>query len=587
MTTRGQLRGDDRASTLTARSPIVTLRDMLHVGFNTTDITVFEPGIGLMGWGIRTHRAESVHTPLAARSSVFVDGESVIGFCVVDLLVVSQGLWLAVTDRLVSDHPETGLTAANTAIVATHTHCGPSGYGHHFLINLSSPGYSAHVFDALCDRITQSLVDAWSARHPSKLRVGSVDVPASDGLAFNRSWHAYNKNPENTAVSFEDRALACDQSMTGLVVDDASTGDPRGILTWFGLHGTCVHSDRPAIHPDHKGLAAMKLEASGIHALFAQECAGDVTHNHRPDKRRGFMVGRYDDDYETAEFAADTQARHARRLLEHAPTAAAETVPLSVATSYIDFADAPADAAYTHDGRPHRTTSAVLGLTMAAGTAEGPGPLLKTPWLTKLVNGTKGRLNRLRKGTPTDPKFPLVELGRGLDGKFANLVSLRKGNIPAIDPVFGWIRKRLRAGDIADEPWVPQRLPLQLLRVGPLVIASTPFELTTTAGRRLRSTLRDTLAPHGVTHIVVSTYANAYVGYLTTYEEYQVQHYEAAYTLFGPSTLAALRTGFADLARRLTRERESTPSPAITGPPPRRVPEASFRTPPFLGPWPD
>ena len=39
-------------------------------------------------------------------------------------------------------------------------------------------------------------------------------------------------------------------------------------------------------------------------------------------------------------------------------------------------------------------------------------------------------------------------------------------------------------------------------------------------------------------------YANAYSGYVTTFEEYQLQLYEGGHCLFGQWSLAALQTAF-------------------------------------------
>jgi neutral ceramidase len=57
---------------------------------------------------------------------------------------------------------------------------------------------------------------------------------------------------------------------------------------------------------------------------------------------------------------------------------------------------------------------------------------------------------------------------------------------------------------------------------------------------------------------VICGYANAYSGYVTTPEEYDLQHYEGASTLYGPHTLAAYRQTFGMLA---TAARNNAPAP--------------------------
>ena len=48
-------------------------------------------------------------------------------------------------------------------------------------------------------------------------------------------------------------------------------------------------------------------------------------------------------------------------------------------------------------------------------------------------------------------------------------------------------------------------------------------------------------------HVILSTYANDYAQYITTKEEYDMQHYEGASTPFGPQTLAAYTQAYEQL----------------------------------------
>lgn len=62
------------------------------------------------------------------------------------------------------------------------------------------------------------------------------------------------------------------------------------------------------------------------------------------------------------------------------------------------------------------------------------------------------------------------------------------------------------------------------------------------AGRRLRTAMhaafQSTLGDD--VEVVISGLSNGYASYITTEEEYQIQRYEGASTLFGQHTLAAL-----------------------------------------------
>jgi len=82
-----------------------------------------------------------------------------------------------------------------------------------------------------------------------------------------------------------------------------------------------------------------------------------------------------------------------------------------------------------------------------------------------------------------------------------------------------------------------------MLKIGNFVILVMPGELTTMAGRRMRDAIRAKLISNGVlgddAYVVVAGPANTYGHYIATREEYSVQRYEGASTLFGPFTLEA------------------------------------------------
>lgn len=92
------------------------------------------------------------------------------------------------------------------------------------------------------------------------------------------------------------------------------------------------------------------------------------------------------------------------------------------------------------------------------------------------------------------------------------------------------------------ESWIrqPEILKLQILRIGQLVVLCVPGEVSTMAGRRLRAAIKAAVKDHwGNVTVEISGITNDYSSYITTYEEYQIQRYEGASTLFGPHTLEA------------------------------------------------
>uniref|UniRef100_A0A8C8R4K5 Neutral ceramidase n=1 Tax=Pelusios castaneus TaxID=367368 RepID=A0A8C8R4K5_9SAUR len=66
-------------------------------------------------------------------------------------------------------------------------------------------------------------------------------------------------------------------------------------------------------------------------------------------------------------------------------------------------------------------------------------------------------------------------------------------------------------------------------------------------------------------NVVIAGLCNVYTHYITTYEEYQVQRYEAASTIYGPHTLSAYIQLFRELARGIA---TNTVQDLPTGPEP-------------------
>lgn len=81
-----------------------------------------------------------------------------------------------------------------------------------------------------------------------------------------------------------------------------------------------------------------------------------------------------------------------------------------------------------------------------------------------------------------------------------------------------------------------------MFRISTLTIIIAPGEATTMAGRRWKAAVAAGLEQTGIVEgpaggtVVLGGPANTYTHYITTPEEYAVQRYEGASTLFGQFT---------------------------------------------------
>ena len=89
-------------------------------------------------------------------------------------------------------------------------------------------------------------------------------------------------------------------------------------------------------------------------------------------------------------------------------------------------------------------------------------------------------------------------------------------------------------------PMTPQKLPFQIISIGELLIVTYPHELTTMAGKRLKTFIKSRIDESEFSEVLISPYSNGYNGYITTPEEYQIQEYEGGHTAFGQWSLYAL-----------------------------------------------
>lgn len=534
------------------------------VGCARTDITAYEPGQLLFGWGDDRGRAGTVGSRLHARAIVIrptqetITGTGAVAIACLDLVFISALLRESVLDRLVRSHPDVRLRRCDVLISATHTHSAPAGLTDSPLYEMMNYGFSPDVFDHVVARTADALAAAWREAKPARLRVAQVDAPESARWAVNRSMRAHRHNPE--AQPGAVAAAAVDRTMTVLRVEDAD-GLERGMVSWHGMHGTSIHAGQTALHPDHKGVAAGLLEARrcragspGYVAIFAQGAAGDVTPNHRWCRQRKRAVGLTDDDQENCLRLAEQQVELAERALRLARGSAPLSGALGGRMRITDLERTEVHPRFTLGMGPTRTRAATLGMGFVSGTREGPGPLGSAGHTLRLLGRSRRRRHLRReerlpahRRVDEDPMVPFGRLGRGVHGELLGLPIVQLlPRLARADPTFAWLYAAHRSTRTLDRPWLSGRAPAQLLQVGSLVIVAVPAEPTTVAGRRLRDTVGERMP--GTEMVVIAGYANGYTGYVTTPEEYIEQGYEGGSTLFGRWTLGAWQTVLEDVA---------------------------------------
>jgi neutral ceramidase len=438
----------------------------------------------------------------------------------------------------------------NVAVTGTHSHSGPGAWLNYLLPQITSRGFSHQSYQAIVDGALESIKQAHESLSPGQLSFGSVDIEDAN---INRSPYAYQANPEKERNKYDHNV---DKTLTLLKLRRNSDNKDIGVLTWFPVHGTSMLGNNTLITGDNKGVAAYLLEkhaaqldstADGFVAGFSQANVGDTSPNvngaycesgddegkqcdfktslcagkNGPCHGRGPHWGLDDAGTASAWEIGRRQYLGARSLFESMTTKSTSTpIQGKVVRSLHTFVDMSNQTVVLRNGSIAHTCPAAMGYSFAAGTTDGPGAF------------------DFKQNNPGDPNAsPVWAVVRN---------SLHS---PGPEQIACHFPKPilLDVGE-TEKPylWTPNVVDIQLLRIGQLLIIVAPGEATTMAGRRWKGALQSHAisaweeAPNSAEPIVVlGGPANTYAHYIATEEEYSIQRYEGASTLFGAHTLAA------------------------------------------------
>lgn len=504
------------------------------VGRGLSDVTGEPAGCGLLGYGKADQISRGLHTRLRTRAFVFVDAttQERVLLCVSDLPLMFDSVHREVLSRLKVRFGDR-YTEINTMLTVTHTHCGPGGYSHHHLYNTTTHGFHPITFEAIVGGIVEAVERADDDVAPATLTLSRGELTDA---SVNRSPSSFARNPEADKAHFPD---AIDPQTTLLRVE--RDGQMVGAVNWFATHGTSMTNRNCLISGDNKGYAAYYWErvlsgvdylaehAPGFIAAFAQTNTGDMS----PNLNRGPGSGPTEDEFENTRIIGQRQADAAVTLATLAGTPVEGGVGARL--TYVDLGDVTVQPEFTGDGRVHRTSRLMGAAAALAGTDEGKG-----------FPGFKQGRNRI-----------VDALSRQVIYRASP--SLRDAQSPKGIVLPGGVMNRLA-------PFVQERVPVQLLRIGRLYLIGIPGEVTITAGLRMRREVAAVLDAD-LADVLVAGYSNAYIHYVTTPEEYEEQRYEGGSTMFGKwegPALTQIAVGLATAMRDGDKVGRGTPPPDIS-----------------------
>lgn len=534
-------------------------------GTGISDITGPAANTGGGGWesptqvfsGIHSRqfsRAFAIASPCSGKRVMFVSNDQGLMFG-----SVRQGVLAGIAaDPQLAPH----YNADNLMLSATHTHQGPAGYSHYEAPNALHFGFDQLVLDTLVEGTLSAIRQAHAnlVGNPQRERI----VLASGELLnanIQRSAPAFAMNPANERAEFLNQRgeeIQVNKRMLQLNLLRAN-GAAAGIINWFGVHPTVLGPELNLVSSDHKGFASLAFEKT-MHtdyhaplgedhfvAAFAQMDEGDsspniaIADNPWPAPQRGGGQDPYDSN-------AIAGRKSLIKALELYQSGSELSGPVDyrlfhVQMDAVTVTDPSVLATLNHptelDTPVKRTCTAALGVSFAAGAEDGPGPGNEGITCAASPDVLAAAQQDLATLFNIDPEnIPTGVLPTSL---LSATLLCQIQNVPLPGADFSCQAEKpvaIPIGTIAAEPAI---VPLQLFRIGNLAILGLPWEVTTMAARRLRSSLYDVLAPVGIDTIVIAGLVNDYVHYLPTREEYASQQYEGASSLFGPWALAAVQ----------------------------------------------
>ncbi|KAL9371596.1 hypothetical protein Peur_036736 [Populus x canadensis] len=592
------------------------------IGLGSYDITGPAADVNMMGYANTEQIASGIHFRLRARSFIVAQpqGNRVV-FVNLDACMASQLVTIKVIERLKARYGDL-YTEKNVAISGIHTHAGPGGYLQYVVYIVTSLGFVRQSFDALVDGIEKCIIQAHENLQPGSIFVNKGEILDA---GVNRSPSAYLNNPAEERSKYK---YDIDKEMTLLKFVDAKWG-PVGSFNWFATHGTSMSRTNSLISGDNKGAAARFMEDwfrhSGIGNLYSDEGVADGI----PRRVSNIIPGLHDNHHKLLELAASFQsppgrpatkilsvARRVRGALRQADKPG--FVSAFCQSNCGDVSPNVLGAFCTDTGLPCDFNHSTCGGKNELCYGQGPGypdefestRIIGERQLKKAVdlfNTASEKLNgkvdyrhsfidfsqlevtlpkqgggsEVVKTCPAAMGFGFAAGTTDGPGAFDFKQGDDKGNAfwrlvrnliktPGKEQVDCQHPKPilLDTGEMKKPyDWAPSILPIQILRVGQLVILSVPGEFTTMAGRRLRDAVKTVLMSGGNkkfnsnVHVVIAGLTNTYSQYVTTIEEYEMQRYEGASTLFGPHTLSAYIQEFKKLAAALTSGQSVEPGP--------------------------
>jgi neutral ceramidase len=499
----------------------------VSVGTARVDVTP-PPTAASFGHAPDAHLMEGVWTRLYCRVFVFDTGggpQDSIAFVPCELPAPSNLLQRTVAEevqKLRDDKNHLGgmFPASRIMMTMTHTHAGPAHYlespAYGGATSSRYPGFDQQMVDFLAGRIARGIADAHARRTLARFRWVHDDVW---DLTRSRSIDAYRLNkrhpyaPTAPDPSAPDEYRAIDPALDILEIETADGARPIGWMVFFAMHPTVLPATNRLFGGDAFGVTSRALERELRRTLVLDPARlpPGTPILEGPSKDADPLVALI----QTNE--GDISPRYTMPTME-------ETLRVGGA-----LADHAIVAVRKAGKAPFRDRIALDARYLEVDM----DTLFKTEGLCEPVLGqaaTRG----------------------GSDHRATNDGLLQDAPDSDMDSACAPKRKGMGVlqNIIVPPEGFPKHVALAIVRLDTTLISFVPAELTITAGHVIDDAVKQD-GPSAERWLVAGL-ANAYLQYVTTADEYQMQAYEGGSNLYGPRTLGIFQVRLRVLARSLT-----------------------------------
>lgn len=411
------------------------------------------------------------------------------------------------------------VTRENILFAATHTHHSQGNFATSIGFNQGSaalPGFDPTMFEWLAVRLSKSIKEAIINKREATLSYTQFPL---HGFSRNRSIEAFKENPGSIKEAFlsanpevdeytslnvsclisndPDAFKAVNPNITSIIARDAVSRDIISLVTNVVAHPTALGPDNLLFSADIFGVASVMLQNyfqdQGIRPVvaFLNGESGDVSLNWT------------NQGYAECVRLGERLVRSMVNAIENDEGALSPKIYCQMEYKEINgypiFKD-PFNEIMCKEEEIVTASSPQIGKSILSGTEDGR--VFKNISEEYIVDGLLDEC-AFSEGQS-------LQICTGDHGKKMVLA------IP------GPLRKN-----------TPKNIPVSVIQLGDLRMIALPGEITTALGYRIKKALKSD--KEGPKPIIVGL-ANEYLLYFTTPSEYNAQHYEGGFTLYGEAS---------------------------------------------------